>query len=74
MTYPRSPFDRAVADTLHWVPFIYKIRQHIDGLLPEEFAKALGHGVDGQFLNHLGLNLEQVTVAMTDKTDTELTT
>jgi len=75
MTYPRSPFDRSVADTLHWGRFIDKIRQHLAGELPDDFVAALGHqhGVDGQFLEHFDLTLEQVTEAVEEKTDTELT-
>lgn len=74
MTYPRSPFDRAVADTMHWGRFIDKVRQHLAGELPDEFVSALGHqyGVDGQFLEHFDLTLEEVSEAVTCNNDLEL--
>lgn len=74
MPFPRSPFDRSVADTMHWARFIDKVRQHLDGVLPQEFAQALGHthGVDGQFLAHFGLTIEQVKENVDGKSDTEL--
>jgi hypothetical protein len=74
MTFPRSPYDQSVADTFHWARFIDKVRQHLVGTLPNEYAKVLGHshGVDGQFLDHFGLTIELVTKAVDGKTDTEL--
>ncbi|MCP5537383.1 MAG: DUF5069 domain-containing protein [Akkermansiaceae bacterium] len=74
MNYPRSPYDRSVADTMHWARLIDKIRQHHAGELPEEFVAALGHpqGVDGHFLGHFGLTIEQAIQAVTGKTDAEL--
>ena len=76
MTYPRSPYDRSVADTMHWGRFIDKVRQHLAGALPEDFVAALGHphGVDGQFLGHFDLTIELVTEAVTDHNDEELAT
>ena len=74
MPLPRSPFDRSVADTLHWARLIDKLRQHIAGLLSEEYAVMLGHphGVDGKFLEHFDLTIEQVTQAVADNEDTLL--
>ncbi|MGB0775004.1 MAG: DUF5069 domain-containing protein [Akkermansiaceae bacterium] len=74
MTYPRSPFDRSVADTLHWARFIDKARQQLAGDLPDDYALAFGHphGLDGQFLSHFDLTIEQVSHAVAEKTDSDL--
>lgn len=74
MIHLRSPFDRSVADTMHWGRFIDKIRLHQLGELPKEYSEVLGHklGVDGTFLKHFGLTIEQVTQSVAGKSDPEL--
>ena len=76
MAFPRSPYDRSIADTLHWARLIDKTRQHLEGNLPEDYSTAFGHqhGIDGQFLSHFGLTIEQVTEAVVKKSDNELST
>ena len=55
-----SPYDRSLADCMHFARFVAKARLLLADELEPEYADVFGHqhGVDGQFLGHFGFKKE----------------
>ena len=66
-----SPYEAHACGLLHLPRFIAKIRKHLKGELPKSYQRNFTKGFDGFLCLHLGVEPEEVIVAVRENSDYE---
>ena len=66
-----SPYEAHACVLLHLPRFIAKIRKHLKGELPKSYQRNFTKGFDGFLCLHLGVEPEEVIVAVRENFDYE---
>ena len=66
-----SPYEAHACGLLHLPRFIAKIRKHLKGELPKSYQRNFTKGFDGFLCLHLGVEPEEVIVAVRENSDCE---
>ena len=66
-----SPYEAHACGLVHLPRFIAKIRKHLKGELPKSYQRNFTKGFDGFLCLHLGVETEEVIVAVRENSDYE---